>query len=221
MISRIRNYITKAFEDVPKTKKSIDMQEELISNLIEKFNDQLKAGKSEEEAYTAVIAGIGDLSELTEGLKERHVLSVPTAQQRKTSALFVSTAVMIYILSPMALIFSSEVLKQEILGLMTMFAMIAIATGLLVFHFISRPKYNREDETMIEEFKEWKASRDKNKALFDALSASFWLIIVALYFYVNFTYGWWSFSWIIFILGAAIQNILKAIFELSRGSNEK
>ncbi len=221
MITKIRNYITKAFEDVPKTKKSIDMQEELISNLIEKFNDQLKAGKSEEEAYTAVIAGIGDLSELTEGLKERHVLSVPTAQQRKTSALFISTAVMIYILSPMALIFSSQVLKQEVLGLMTMFAMIAIATGLLVFHFISRPKYNREDETMIEEFKEWKASRDKNKALFDALSASFWLIIVALYFYVNFTYAWWSFSWIIFILGAAIQNILKAIFELSRGSNEK
>jgi uncharacterized membrane protein len=221
MITKIRNYITKAFEDVPKTKKSIDMQEELISNLIKKFNDQLKAGKSEEEAYTAVIAGIGDLSELTEGLKERHVLSVPTAQQRKTSALFISTAVMIYILSPMALIFCSQVLKQEVLGLMTMFALIAIATGLLVFHFISRPKYNKEDETMIEEFKEWKASRDKNKPLFDALNASFWLIIVALYFYVNFIYGWWSFSWIIFILGAAIQNILKAIFELSRGSNEK
>ena len=221
MISRIRNYITKAFEDAPKTKKSIDMQEELISNLIEKFNDQLKAGKTEEEAYTAVIAGIGDLSELTEGLKERHILSVPTAEQRKTSALFISVAVMIYILSPMALIFCAEVLKAEIAGLMIMFMMIAIATGLLVFHFISRPKYNKEDETMIEEFKEWKAAKNKNKPLFDALSGAFWLIVVTVYFYVNFAFDWWSFSWIIFILAAAIQNIIKAIYELSRSNHEK
>lgn len=221
MISKIRNYITKAFEDVPKTKKSVDMQEELISNLIEKFNDQLKAGKTEEEAYTSVIAGIGDLSELTEGLKERHILSVPTEKQRKTSALFISVAVMIYILSPMALIFCAEVLKAEIAGLMIMFMMIAIATGLLVFHFISRPKYNKEDETMIEEFKEWKAAKDKNKPLFDALSGAFWLIVVTVYFYVNFAFGWWSFSWIIFILAAAIQNIIKAIYELSRSNHEK
>jgi len=220
MITKIRAYITRAFEDVPKTKKSIDMQEELISNLIEKFNDQLKLGKTEEEAYTTVIAGIGDLSELTEGLKERHVLSGPTPEQRKASALFISVAVMLYIMSPMSLIFCAEVLGQEVIGLLAMFTLIAIATGLLVFHFVSRPKYIKEDETMIEEFKEWKASKDKNKAMFDALSAAFWLIVVAVYFYVSFTYGWWSFSWIVFIIGAAIQNILRALFALSRGSNE-
>lgn len=221
MIAKIRAYITRAFDDVPKTKKSVDMQEELISNLVEKFNDQLRLGKSEEEAYTAVIASIGDLSELTEGLKERHVLSAPTAQQRKTSALFISSAVMLYIMSPMVLIFSAEILKEEVFGLLGMFTLIAIATGLLVFHFASRPKYIKEDETMIEEFKEWKASKDKNKAMFDALSSAFWLIIVAIYFYVNFMYGWWAFSWILFIIGAAIQNILKAFYNLSRDSHEK
>jgi len=221
MITKIRTYINRAFEDVPKTKKSTDMQEELISNLIEKFNDQLRSGKSEEEAYTSVIAGIGDLSELTESLKERHVLSAPSAQDRKTSALFISGAVMIYIMSPMALIFSAEVLKQEVLGLMIMFGMIAVATGLLVFHFNSKPKYLKEDDTMIEDFKEWKSSRDKDKALYDALSSAFWLIILAIYFYVNFTYHWWSFSWIIFIIGSAIANIAKAFLNLSRHDHEK
>jgi len=221
MISKIRTYINRAFDDVPKTKKSIDMQEELIANLVDKFNDQLRQGKTEEEAYTAVIAGIGDLSELTEGLKERHVLSVQTPQERQKSALFMASAVMIYIMSPMALILFAQVLHQEVLGLVAMFTLIAIATGLLVFHFNSRPRYIKEDETMIEEFKQWKASKDKNKALFDALSSAFWLIIVAIYFYVNFTYGWWAFSWIIFIIGAAVQNILKAILALSKESYEK
>jgi len=221
MITKIRAYITRAFEDVPKTKKSIELQEELISNLIEKFNDQLKTGKTEEEAYATVMAGIGDLSELTEGLKERHVLSAPSAQDRKTSATFVAIAVMIYIMSPMALIFSAEVLKAQTLGLVSMFAMIAIATGLLVFHFSSKPKYIKEDETLIEEFKEWKASKDKNKAAYDAFNSAFWLIILVIYFYVNFMYHWWTFSWIIFIIGAAIKNIVRAFFNLRGSDNER
>ena len=221
MITKIRAYINRAFEDVPKTKKSTEMQEELISNLIEKFNDQLRSGKNEEEAYTAVIAGIGDLSELTESLKERNVLSAPSAKERKTSAAFIASAVMLYIMSPMALIFSSEVLNEEVLGLLAMFAMIAIATGLLVFHFNSKPKYIKEDETMIEDFKEWKASKDKNKSIYDAFNSAFWLIVVALYFYMSFTYDWWSFSWIIFIIAAAISNIAKAFFNLSRIDHEK
>ena len=220
MITKIRTYINRAFEDVPKTKKSIEMQEELISNLIEKFNDQLKAGKTEDEAYTIVISGIGELSELTEGLKERHVLSAPSPQQRKQSALFIASAVMLYIMSPMALIFCAKILKEDVLGLVSMFTLIAIATGLLVFHFVSKPKYFKKDETMIEEFKEWKASKDKNRAMVDAITSAFWLIIVALYFYVNFMYGWWSFSWIIFIIGAAINNIFKAFFNLSRNRHE-
>jgi ABC-type multidrug transport system fused ATPase/permease subunit len=219
MIAKIRAYITRAFEDVPRTKKSMEMQEELISNLIEKFNDQLKLGKSEEEAYTNVIAGIGDLSELTEGLRERHVLSGPTPTERKRTALIIAVSVMIYILSPIVLIIFVEMFGQETLGLAMMFAMIAIATGLIVYNQASKPKYIREEETMVEEFKEWKSARQKNKSLYEALSSAFWLIVVAIYLYVSFTYMSWYYSWIIFIVAAAIQNIFKALLEM-RSRNE-
>ena len=37
MIQKLRAYINRSFENVPKTKKSIEMQEELIANLIEKY----------------------------------------------------------------------------------------------------------------------------------------------------------------------------------------
>ncbi|HAM63880.1 MAG: hypothetical protein A2Y20_03420 [Firmicutes bacterium GWF2_51_9] len=220
MIAKIRTYINRAFEDVPRTKKSMEMQEELISNLIEKFNDQLRLGKSEEEAYTSVIASIGDLSELTEGMRERHVLSGPTPQERKRSAMFVTIAVMLYILSPMVLIVFAQNFAAEITGLAGMFTLIAIATGLLVYNQASKPRYLKEDETLVEEFKEWKSSRQKNKSIYDALSSAFWLIIVAVYLYVSFTYMNWHYSWIIFIIGAAIQNIVKALLEM-RGEHEK
>jgi len=220
MIAKIRTYINRAFEDVPRTKKSMEMQEELISNLIEKFNDQLRLGKSEEEAYTSVIASIGDLSELTEGMRERHVLSGPTPQERKRSAMFVTIAVMLYILSPMVLIVSDQNFRSPISGLAGMFILVAIATGLLVYNQASKPRYLKEDETLVEEFKEWKSLRQKNKSIYDALSSAFWLIIVAVYLYVSFTYMNWHYSWIIFIIGAAIQNIVKAFLEM-RGDHEK
>ncbi len=216
MIAKIRAYITRAFEDVPRTKKSMEMQEELISNLLEKFNDQLKVGKSEEEAYTIVIAGIGDLSELTEGLRERHVLSGPTPTERKRNAMLVAIAVMIYIMSPVVLILSETMLGAPIMGLTIMFGMIAIATGLLIYNNASKPKYLREEETMVEEFKEWKSGRQKNKSLYEAISSAFWLIVVAIYLYYSFTTFNWNFSWIIFIIAAAIQNIFKALLEMRR-----
>ncbi len=211
MIAKIRNYIQRAFEDVPKTKKSTELQEELISNLVEKFNDQLKLGKTEEEAYQIVIAGIGDLSELTEGLRERHVLSVITPAERKKSAMFVAIAVGLFIISPMMVVLFSG-LGLETVGVALMFTSIATGVGLLIYNGASKPKYIREEETLVEEFKEWKSKNTKNRALYGALSAAYWLIVVATYLYVSFNFSSFHYSWIIFIIAAAIYNIIKALY---------
>jgi len=220
MIAKIRQYITRAFEDVPKTKKSVEMQEELISNLIEKYNDQLAQNKTEEEAYNTVISGIGDLSELTESLKERHVLSTVSPEERRRSARNIAVAVMLFILSPMALIIASEVFRQNTLGLATMFVMIAMGTGLLIYTQASKPRYLKEEETMIEEFKEWKSRKNRNKGLFDAIGSAYWLIVVALYLYISFTFFNWHYSWIIFLIAAALFNILKAIVEMGQRNEQ-
>ena len=216
MITKIRQYITRAFVDVPRTKKSVEMQEELISNLIEKYNDHLAQNKTEEEAYNTVVAGIGDLSELTESLRERHVLSSETPEERKRTARNTALSVMLFILSPMALIVSAEVFNQEILGLSLMFVLVAIGTGTLIYTQASKPKYLKEEETMIEEFKEWKSKKSHDKGLFEAISAAYWLIVVAIYLYISFTYFNWHYSWIIFLIASAIFNILRVVVEMGR-----
>ena len=217
MVAKIRAYIERAFADAPKTKKSIELQEELITNMIDKYNDQLREGKTEDEAYTAVIAGMGDIDELVDGLRERQVLSQPTAEERRRSALLVSIAVGLYILSPVALIVFAESFQQEILGLALMLALIAIATGLLVYNGAIKPRYAREEETLVEEFKEWKSGRAREKSILDSFFAAFSLIVVAIYLIVSFRYGAWAYSWIIFIVAAAIRNIAIAVFRMREG----
>ncbi len=213
MIQKIRTYIQQAFVGVPQTKRSIELQEEIISNLIDKFNDQLKNGKTEEEAYQSVIVSVGDLSELTEGLKERHTLSPVSSKERKHSATIKAIAVILYILSPFALIFVSSFAQGQT-ALLTMFSFIAIATGLLVYNSSIKPDYIKEEETMVEEFKEWKAKRSKKNEAYRLLNSAYWLLVVVTYLYVSYTYFSWHYSWIIFIIALAIQRIVKAIVML-------
>lgn len=214
MISRIRSYIERAFEEVPKSKKSTELQEELISNMIEKYNDQLKLGRTEEEAYTTVIAGLGDIGELADGLRERQVLSQPTAAERRKSALLVAIAVSIYILSPVVLIAFAAGLHMEIAGVSLMLVLVAVATGLLVYNGASKPSYAREEETYVEEFKEWKTGRSREKSITNSFFAGFSLIVVAIYLIVSFSYGAWAYSWIIFIVAAAMRNIAMAVIRM-------
>ncbi len=218
MVAKIRAYIERAFADAPRTRKSVELQEELISNMLEKFNDLLREGKTEEEAYNAVIAGMGDIEELVDGLRERQTLHHPTPEERRRSALLVSVAVGLYILGPVALIGLSA-LRNPILGLCIMLTLVAAATGLLVYNAAVRPKYAREEETFVEEFKEWKSGREREKGIINSFSAAFSLIVVAIYLWVSFQYQIWSYSWIIFIVAAAIRNIAMAVYRMREGKN--
>ncbi len=64
MINKLRDYVEQLFENAPQTPKVRDLKDELTADVIEKYNDLLVRGKTEEEAYNQVITGIGDISEL-------------------------------------------------------------------------------------------------------------------------------------------------------------
>lgn len=95
-----------------------------------------------------------------------------------------------------------------------MFMFIAVATGLLVYNANSRPKYHKANETIVEEFKEWKSHNKQIEKVKNSIISAAWAIIVALYFILSFTFGIWAYSWIIFIIGVAIDKIIRAYFEL-------
>ncbi len=216
MNEKLRDYIEFIFKDAPKTKEVVELKEEMLQNLIEKYNDLVAEGKSSDAAYNIATASIEDVNELIYQLKNHSNSSMEYEKElqksKKQSALFISIAVMLYILSVVPVI----LLDDGVIGVVIMFVMIAIATGLIIYNQISKPKYDKKDTTMVEEFKEWKANKVENNSVFKAISGAMWSIITAIYFIVSFTTFAWHITWVIFLIGACIQAIIKAVFELKK-----
>lgn len=186
-----------------------------MANLIDKYNDMIESGKSEDDAVNITVGGIGDVDELLRGLKEQDVFNYEKMQNdRKKSALILSISVAMYIMSIVVVIIFDEIFSNDTIGVCLMFTIDAVATALIVYNFMSRPKYRKEDDTMVEEFKEWKSDKSNKKQILNSIRSIVWTIIVAIYLIISFAFGIWSFSWIIFIIGLAVERIITLFFQL-------
>ena len=216
MKDKLRNFIESLFEDAPKNKQTIELKEEMLQNLIDKYNDLVDSGKSSEAAYNIATASIGDIHELIRQIEKREENN-PLFEQnydkgRKRFALLLSISVMLYILCVVPVI----LLEDSVLGVVIMFVMVAIATGLILYNNMTKPKYLKKDSTVVEEFKEWKANSTEKNTLYQSITKVKWSCITILYFIVSFLTMAWHITWIIFLIGSAIQGIIRAIFELKK-----
>ena len=209
MNEKLRRYIEELFANAPSTVRAVELKEEMYQNLTDKYNDLIAEGKSEESAFNIAIASIGDVDSLISGLSgEKHEASEKSKQR---SAIMTAVAIALYILCPVPVI----VLGDE-LGLMLLFLFVAIATALLIYNGVTRERYVKADDTMVEQFKEWKQNgKQKSKAV-DAIVGSFWLIAVCVYIVVSFMTGAWHITWIIFLIAAAISSMIRGIFMLKQ-----
>lgn len=218
MYENLRRRLDELFENAPKTRRANELKEEILANLTDKYNDLIASGKNEEEATNIVIAGIGDVDELVRGLGESDVLNYDKMQKdREERALITTISVGLYIMSVVVLILLAEVLNvSQGISISVMFTIDAVATCLIVYNSISRPRYVKADDSMVEEFKEWKSATTMQKEVLRSIRSIVWLIIVALYFSLSFAFNCWAFSWIIFIIGAAVERIVSLSFELRK-----
>lgn len=218
MYENLRRRLDELFENAPKTRRAYELKEELLANLTDKYNDLVASGKSEDEAVNIAIAGIGDVDELIKGLGESDVLNNEKMQKdREKRALVTSISVGLYIMSIVVLILCVTVLGLSgEASVCLMFTIIAIATSIIVYNSISRPKYIKADDTIVEEFKEWKSANSTQIEVVRSVKSIAWLAIVALYFILSFAFHSWAYSWIIFIIGAAIERIIGLAFELRK-----
>ncbi|MCH5265931.1 MAG: hypothetical protein J1F02_08520 [Lachnospiraceae bacterium] len=221
MEDKLRAYMDHLFREVPESKKAVEVKEEILQNLVDKYHDLLAEGKTEEAAYNIAVASIGDVSELLESLKETgpagSVEHPEYIRWKKSSAIRITIAVMLYIVSILPPIITAEILKSDdSLGACGMFIIIAIATGILVYNHLSKPAYPKMDDTMMEDFKEWKSRSDSDRQALKAIKSALWSIIVVLYFVISFTTMAWYITWVIFLIGASAESIIKAVFDLKK-----
>lgn len=216
MEAKLRAYVEALFEQAPKTRKAYELKEEMIQNLIEKYHGLCDEGKADDVAYNIAISSIGDTSELIAGLSEPMAPLTPEELKKKNLyAGLTALAVVLYIISVIPLI-ALSVSGNEILGLTIMLSLVAVATGLIIFISMTKPKYHKAEDTMVEDFKEWKYTKDNRNEVLKSINSALWMLTVVAYFVISFGTGAWHISWIIFLIAVAIQQIIRAMFQLKK-----
>lgn len=220
MNHKIREHVEYLFESAPRTPRAIELKEELISNLIDRYVDLIQQGETEEAAYGIVISGIGDVEELIRALREQDTLD-PMAQQtqRQKSAMLVSLSVGLFIVSvifPIIFGYLSETFGGDyfmMIGVVLMLVCIAVGVGLLVYNANSKPKYVKAEETVVEEFKEWQSGKQSKRNLYKSIQSIVWSCTVPLFLIIGIFFNRWHPGWLVFVLAPVVNHIIKIWFQ--------
>lgn len=212
MEDRIRAYVESLFRNTPPSQQAVELKEELIQNLIEKYNDFLASGKSEEAAYNVAVASIGDISNLLAGLGGRPVHTSPqeipqiSESQKRRSAIVTSVSVCLYILCVIP-----AILLDNDWGAVLMFLMVAVATGMLIYNSSLNKRQVISDGTVAEDFRQWQQANGQKQQVYSAISTVITVLVIAGYFLISFATGAWYITWMIFLIGAAVRKVVKTI----------
>lgn len=217
MEERLVNHIDILFSGMPQNANTQEVKDEILQNSIDKYHDLLDEGNDPETAYSKTVASIGDIHSLF----PNNMVNIEDKmeRQRKKSALLVTIAVMTYICSIIPCIILADT-GLEILAVALMFAMIALATGLLIYNGMTKYK-PMEEQTMVNEFKQWQSGKPSDKQIKKQISGIIWCIIVVIYFILSFATGAWYITWVLFLVGEAIDQIVKLCISMKMENDSK
>lgn len=126
-------------------------------------------------------------------------------EKRKKSALLLAIAIMLYILCVVPLI-----IFENVLGVVLMFVMIAIATGIIVYRGITNSKDKKEENEQ----------KEPENPVLKAVKSGAWAVATVTYFAISFASGAWHITWLVFPITGAIVNVIEACFDLKDGENK-
>ncbi len=219
MQEKIKQHLDELFADAPKTRKAMELKEEMTRNTIDKYQDLISEGYQEDAAYQNVIGSIGDVTELFGDLEEKNLLTLSEADRRK-KALLTAIAVGLYIFAGVVL-FGTTLLADyyainNTLALVLAGLVCIPPTCMLVYASYMYPDYTKREESLVEQYKESRYSGNREKAVMTSISSIIWLLTLALYFLISFTSGGWHVTWVIFLIGGCIQAIVTLVYSLRR-----
>ncbi len=234
MNERIKNHINMLFEKAPQTQRAFELKEELQANSEERYQDLIAGGMVEEDAIKSVIHSIGNVTELFGDLEEisQKEFEVSNAYYKK-AAMIKAVAVGLYLLSVAVWIFFLFVdnmvntpaipglpvfdhFDYNMFGFILMIVIAIIPTCMLVYVLSLAPKYKKQENTVVEDFKEWKSASQKSKSIKGAVSAVLWSACICLYFAISFlTYAWYA-TWIIFLVAICLQTVIELVFRMKQ-----
>ncbi len=166
----IKNYLDNLFAGLPKTAKVLELKNNILANMEDKYNELKYQGKTENEAIGIVISEFGNIDELVSELgiyQDSRSPSQPlvTPQEvdgylrvKKINGLQVGIGVFLCILAPALLILSSSLIDNGLLfngltgdaayipGLISLLLLIAVAVGIFIYSGMNFERYKFMEE---------------------------------------------------------------------------
>jgi len=148
----------------------------------------------------------------------------PTTSRQKT-AMMTAIAVMMYILSVLPLVILNELgyRHAEVIGLAFLFIMAAAATGLIIYATMTKldsGKLSSKDENDDDGKDSIPGESREQKQMRGAISTALWTVITVLYFIISFATFAWHVTWIIFLIGGAIEAIINLLFTAKKSGGQ-
>jgi hypothetical protein len=161
----IKNYLDNLFASLPKTAKIMELKNNILSNMEEKYNELKRNGKTENEAIGIVISEFGNIDELVSelGIQNDNTLNshpVVTTEEvetylnvKRVQGIQVGIGVFLCILAPAVLVLLSALVENEVIftniigdgayipGLIALFILIAIAVAIFIFSDMNFERY--------------------------------------------------------------------------------
>lgn len=227
MKEKIRQHFNQIFADAPKTRKALDLKQEMMQNAMDKYDDMVAEGYSEEDAYTNVVESIGNVSELFPEMEEQNLLTLPE-KDRKKRAMVTAVAVGMYIFA--GVVFFGFAVFEDIMrirgfdlslfGLVVALLICIAPTIMLVYTANMYPDYTKKEQnSMVERYKEIKHGSNKEKAVRRSINSIIWTLALVLYFIISFVTYAWEVTWVIFPMALCAQSIVRLIFSLREEEN--
>lgn len=169
-----------------------------LCELFEISTDELLKGEKQEKS-----------NKIEEDIVEKKPMTKEEIKRKRAEV--ISTSVFTYIVAVALFILAIEMIDiNEIIIVSIFLCVIAWPTARIIKHFISAPKF--------EETREEK----REQMIIKEINSIIGVVSTIIYFFVSFTTMAWHISWIIFIIGGLISEIVKLIFLLKEEySDEK
>jgi hypothetical protein len=86
---------------------------------------------------------------------------------------------------------------------------------------MSKPKYNKGDETIVEEFKEWTVSHKKTKAMRNSINSIIWMSAVIIFLGGTLIFHKPHIIWLVFLLAAVVNKIVNLSFSYHEADDDE
>ena len=135
---------------------------------------------------------------------------------RQKRAKNIAIAVMLYILSVVVLIGFSCFMTNNgaVLGVILMLAIIACATGLIIYTVMCAPKNVAKVLSENSDKNDSEKHSSSENIVLESILKIYWLIVTVIYLGLSFTTGAWAITWLIWLIASAVEIAIKLLFGL-------